>query len=104
MAWKGPSGLLGEPETDRENFGSFPVKGHPALRAYIHREIFDHLASLRATAEGDYLFFVEGFGRLRFRIVEECDEGGSRPPEGAPQGSGDEPEAPPGGAASRRRE
>jgi hypothetical protein len=69
MAWKGPSGLLGEPETDRDSYRYFPVQGRPDLGAFVHHEVLDRLNSIRPTPEGDFLFFVEGFGRLRFRIV-----------------------------------
>ena len=71
MAWKGPAGLLGEPATDRESYSVFPVHGQKDLTAWIHREVLAHLEQVQPTPEGDYLFFVEGYGRLRFRIVEE---------------------------------
>jgi hypothetical protein len=75
MAWKGPSGLLGEPETDRENYSAFPVVLHEGITAFVHGDVLAHMERTPPTAEGDYLFFVEGFGRLRFRFVpiEEPD-------------------------------
>lgn len=71
MAWKGPAGLLGEPATDRENYTVFPVHRHDALAVWIHRDVLAHMEKVKPTPEGDYLFFVEGYGRLRFRILEE---------------------------------
>ena len=74
MAWKGPSGLLGEPETDRDQFTAFPVHRHELMTAWIHRDVLGHLGQVRPTPEGDYLFFVEGYGRLRFRLLDEGDD------------------------------
>lgn len=74
MAWKGPSGLLGEPETDRDNYTVFPVHQHEGLTAWIHRDILDHMGNVRPTPEGDHLFYVEGYGRLRFRLLQAAED------------------------------
>ena len=71
MAWKGPAGLLGEPETDRDNYTAFPVLRHEEFTAFVRQDVLDHCGKVRPTPEGDFLFFVEGFGRMRFRFVDE---------------------------------
>jgi hypothetical protein len=73
MAWKGPAGLLGEPETDRDQYTVFPVCRHRQLMVWVHRDILARLDEVRPTPEGDHLFFVEGHGRLRFRLVNESE-------------------------------
>lgn len=74
MAWRGPSGLLGEPETDRESYEEFPVQGHRDLSVWVHRDVLAHMGKVKPTAEGDHLFFVDGYGRLRFRLIGEAEE------------------------------
>lgn len=61
---------MGEPETDRERYLELPVQGHEIFTVYVHRDVVDHMDRTKPTPEGDYLFFVEGFGRLRFRLVK----------------------------------
>ncbi len=73
MAWKGPSGLLGEPEADRASYAVFPVHRHKDLTAWIHRDVLAHLEKVQPTPEGDHLFYVEGQGRLRFRLIEDTE-------------------------------
>jgi len=70
MAYEGPGGLLGEPVTDRDRYTMMPVLGHEGLTAFVHRDIPAYLVRVKPTPEGDHLFFVEGFGRLRFRLIE----------------------------------
>ncbi len=73
MAFEGPAGLLGEPATDREAYAAFPVLEHEGFTAFIHREVLAYRDRVKPTPEGDHLFFVEGFGRLRFRLVSNTD-------------------------------
>ena len=75
MAYEGPVGLPGEPETDREVYAAFPVLGHEDFTAFLHRDILAYLGRVKPTPEGDHLFFVEGFGRLRFRLVDGTGAG-----------------------------
>lgn len=70
MAWRGPSGLLGAPAAEEAgNFEAYPVAGQPGVTAFIHREVLEHLRKARPTREGDPLFYVEGIGRIRFRLL-----------------------------------
>ncbi len=65
------AGLLGEPVTDRENFVAFHVLKQSDQIAYVYRDVLAFLQNTRPTPEGDYLFFVEGYGRLRFRLSQQ---------------------------------
>lgn len=69
MAYKGPSGLVGVAE-DKENYTLLAVLGRPEIGVYVHCEVFAYMAANKPTPEGDYLFYVEGCGRMRFQIAE----------------------------------
>ena len=71
MAYRGPSGLLGTPGENDEDPGDytpFPLVDHPELTGYLHREVREWMDKTKPTPEGDWLCFVEGQGRLRFRL------------------------------------
>lgn len=69
MAYKGPEGLWGKPEEALEEYGIYEVEGHPELKCWIKRDVLEWMARTTPTHEGDYLFAVEGAGRLRYRLV-----------------------------------
>ena len=70
MAYKGPEGLWGEPAAEElEQFEVYPVDGHPELKCWIKRDVLEGMARTTPTPEGDYLFAVEGAGRLRYRVL-----------------------------------
>ncbi|MCX7828761.1 MAG: hypothetical protein N2315_06080 [Thermanaerothrix sp.] len=70
MAYKGPMGLWGPPEEDLERFSPFPVEGREELTCWVHEDVLRWMERSNPSPEGDYLFFVEGVGRLRFRLRE----------------------------------
>ncbi|HBG14596.1 MAG TPA: trimethylamine--corrinoid methyltransferase, partial [Synergistaceae bacterium] len=47
----------------------FDVEGHPGMKCHIEEEVFQWMEEAGPMPEGDYLFMVEGVGRLRFSIV-----------------------------------
>ncbi|WP_281745642.1 trimethylamine--corrinoid methyltransferase [Thermanaerovibrio acidaminovorans] len=71
MAYKGPSGLWGAPDdAERHLFVPFQVEVEN-VTCWIQDQVLDWMERSRPSPEGDYLFFVEGVGRLRFRLVED---------------------------------
>ncbi len=70
MAYKGPEGLWGKPQPEElERYGAYAVEGHPELTCWIKDDVLEWMGQTTPTPEGDYLFAVEGAGRLRFRLV-----------------------------------
>ncbi|MGC9372331.1 MAG: trimethylamine--corrinoid methyltransferase [Thermovirgaceae bacterium] len=65
MAYKGPAGLPEAPcEKDAGMYHVFHVAGDH-LKCWIHVEALKAFHEQGALADGSYLFFVEGAGRLR---------------------------------------
>lgn len=82
MVWRGPSGLLGAPAAEEAgNFEAYPVAGQPGVTAFIHKEVLEHVRKARPTREGDHLFYVEGIGRIRFRLLPEVERNPTAPPD-----------------------
>ena len=69
MAYKGPEGLWGKPGEALKEYSVYEVEGHPELKCWIKRDVLEWMARTTPTHEGDYLFAVEGAGRLRYRLV-----------------------------------
>jgi len=69
MAYKGPEGLWGKPEEDMEEYETCEIEGHPELKCWIKKDVLAWMARTTPTPEGDYLFAVEGAGRLRYRLA-----------------------------------
>jgi hypothetical protein len=69
MAYKGPEGLWGKPGEDLEQYEACEVEGHPELTGWIRHDVLEWMGRTTPTPEGDYLFAVEGAGRLRYRLV-----------------------------------
>jgi len=72
MAYRGPAGLPGAlEEPDRpEDYEVLPLDGAEDVVCYFERDVFDWMEKTQPLPEGDYLCFVEGLGRLRFRILD----------------------------------
>jgi hypothetical protein len=69
MAYKGPEGLWGKPEEDAGQYEVYEVEGHSGLKCWIRQDVLEWMARTTPTPEGDYLFAVEGAGRLRYRLI-----------------------------------
>jgi len=39
------------------------------ITCHVHEDVFDYMDKVGPTPEGDFLVFVDGVGRLRFRFV-----------------------------------
>lgn len=64
-------GLWGKPEESPEKYKVFEVAGYPDIKCYIEDEVFQWMEDAGPMPEGDYLFMVEGTGRLRFSLIED---------------------------------
>lgn len=62
-------GLWGKPEENAGKFRVFDVEGHPGMTCHIEEEVFQWMKDAGPMPEGDYLFMVEGVGRLRLSVV-----------------------------------
>ena len=62
-------GLWGKPEKDGKEYLLFEIEGHPEILCHIEKAVLEWLNEAKASSEGDYLFMVEGVGRLRFCLV-----------------------------------
>jgi hypothetical protein len=73
MAYRGPAGFLGAlEESERpEDYERLPLEGAEDILCYVERAVLEWMGSTRPMPEGDYLFFAEGAGRLRFRILSK---------------------------------
>lgn len=59
-----------EKEGKIREYASYAVADHPEMRCFVEVEILEWLQDTKPTPEGDYLFSVEGMGRLRFSLQE----------------------------------
>ncbi|MDO9507970.1 MAG: trimethylamine--corrinoid methyltransferase [Thermovirgaceae bacterium] len=62
-------GLWGEPEEEKDQYMVYEIEGRPGMKCHIKKDVFEWMEQAGPMPEGDYLFMVEGVGRLRFRIV-----------------------------------
>jgi len=52
-----------------EEYETCEIEGHPELKCWIKKDVLAWMARTTPTPEGDYLFAVEGAGRLRYRLA-----------------------------------
>lgn len=70
MAYKGPEGLWGKPAPEEiDQYVLYEVEDDPQLKCWLKNDVLEWMEKNTPTPEGDYLFSVEGAGRLRFRLV-----------------------------------
>ncbi len=70
MAFTGPSGLPGAPEEGAELYELLGIEGHEDLKCWLHRDVCEWMTETPRTHDGDHLFFVDGSGYFRFRLVD----------------------------------
>lgn len=62
-------GLWGRP-TDEAGYERFYVQGIDGMTCWVQQEVLEKINRYSPTEEGDYLFYVEGIGRMRWSILD----------------------------------